>query len=748
MLGLGGGGAKNAAKPSFISYITPEEVGKDELLGKNLRPSLLPGENLLCEANSVLKYIQDDISQQGVFGKLLCTDFKITFLSEETTPADAESPFKNKLLEENDIPLPCVDCIYGVFDEKKKTPLFGPLKNKCPKKLIICCKDLRVFHFGLKYTKEEEAKMIVNGIVHHCLSSKQLKLLFLFSYAEATSNSRGVCEKSETVMFNTMKDWRMELDRTKGNLTYRVSSANECYKISERLPQYFVVPGSVSDTNIEQQKGKGIPIWCWSHHNGCALLKMSCMKEPEENPLQSPKISPESQIFTICNQDTSQQERFEDLAISLPSLQDIQVAYSKFKQLCLIDNTTDFWDSDVKWFSSLENSSWLEIIRQCLKKALEVAESLERKFENVILVEDDCSDLCCVISSLVQIMMDDYYRTKIGFQSLIQKEWIAGCHSFLDRCNHLRRPDKEEVPVFLLFLECVWQTLQQYSPAFEFTETYLTVLSDSLYIPVFSTFFFNSQHQRDSNLAVRHLKSQCKGTKPLHYPTIWEWSLQFDLRCQEVFNNPLYSEKPTTAKLQQKQHRPKHQRHLSLPIMPSKPPTKKGFFREEADHFKSFLGRRLSKLINSPEEPQNELKKFYDSWVSKPVEYHGLLLPCIEGPAVKVWVQRYLRWVSEAQILGGGALTAMSKVFELMEEIQGLQRELEQQQELVPLSPTLRGNIYLSLSSSTHLSSCFPFASLRKRSFRPVIPRNTLKSFGSVEDLASREDEYIDVGDH
>ncbi|RXM94921.1 Golgi phosphoprotein 3 [Acipenser ruthenus] len=117
--------------------------------------------------------------------------------------------------------------------------------------------------------------------------------------------------------------------------------------------------------------------------------------------------------------------------------------------------------------------------------------------------EEHCSDLCCVLSSLVQIMLDPYYRTRSGFQSLIQKEWVAGGHSFLDRCNHLYQKEKEvPAPVFLLFLECVWQLLQQHAPAFQFSETYLTVLSDSINIPLFSTFLFNSQHHRDTAMKV------------------------------------------------------------------------------------------------------------------------------------------------------------------------------------------------------------------------------------------------------
>lgn len=35
----------------------------------------------------------------------------------------------------------------------------------------------------------------------------------------------------------------------------------------------------------------------------------------------------------------------------------------KTKRFPSIDNSTEFWMSDVKWFSSLENTGWLDIIR-------------------------------------------------------------------------------------------------------------------------------------------------------------------------------------------------------------------------------------------------------------------------------------------------------------------------------------------------------------------------------------------------
>lgn len=63
--------------------------------------------------------------------------------------------------------------------------------------------------------------------------------------------------------------------------------------------------------------------------------------------------------------------------------------------------------------------------------------------------------------------------------------------------------------MFLLFLDCVWQLVHQHPPAFEFTETFLTVLSDSLYIPIFSTFFFNSPHQKDTNMVRVPVRDLC-----------------------------------------------------------------------------------------------------------------------------------------------------------------------------------------------------------------------------------------------
>uniref|UniRef100_A0A8B9JUT0 Myotubularin-related protein 12 n=1 Tax=Astyanax mexicanus TaxID=7994 RepID=A0A8B9JUT0_ASTMX len=727
MLSLGGGGAKSS-KPSFVSYITPEEIKSEKEPPKKERhPNLLPGEVVFCSADPILKHTQDDVSQRGIFGTLLCTNFRVSFVSDETP-----------LEETGDlISLQMLFC-FVVYDEKRKMITGGMLKNKYPSKMIIHCKDLRVFQFCLTFTKEEDARKIFHGIAHHCLEPKSLKCVFAFSYA--VSRSPGMISQ-RTVMFDSKEDWAQEMKRTKGNC--RIVTENEGFKLSTRLPKYFIIPSSVTDEDLFKFQGKGLPIWCWSHHSGCALFKASTLPVPQEDGVIQRYME---RMLDAAAQTHLYSLKIEDLSETLPTVQDIQQSYAKFKQFFLIDNSTDFWVSDVKWFSSVENTGWMDIIRKCLQKAVEVVECLEKENTNILIMEEEGTDLCCVISSLVQIMLDPHYRTLTGFQGLVQKEWVAGCHAFLDRCNHLCQKDKESPsPIFLLFLECVWQLVQQHSPAFQFSETYLTVLSDSVHVPVFSTFLFNSAYQRESTLKA---ESQHPQRGPLNCPAVWDWSVQFDCKAQELFLNPLYADKLKQDKVLRKVPRPKHQRQLSLPSSAFKTPPKKGFFKDETESLKKMLRvKRISRWMASPDSPAANTREFYEAWQRRPLDHHGLLLPWLDGPAVRLWMQRYLRWIPEVQILGGGPVAVTNKMAELLVQVQELRKKLDlkgcwqPEAERVQLQPRP-----LALArNSLRLSSAFPFASSRNWTFKPVIPTSLLQSLMLTDKLASQEDETTEV---
>ena len=62
-------------------------------------------------------------------------------------------------------------------------------------------------------------------------------------------------------------------------------------------------------------------------------------------------------------------------------------------------------------------------------------------------------------------------------------------------------------PVFLQFIDCVWQVLSQFPHAFEFNEHFLTLILDHLYSCLFGTFLYNSEKERQQNEVKKHTQS-------------------------------------------------------------------------------------------------------------------------------------------------------------------------------------------------------------------------------------------------
>ncbi|XP_053128063.1 myotubularin-related protein 10 isoform X2 [Hemicordylus capensis] len=542
-------------KATFRSYLPPqpEEKITPEPRLKKLEPVLLPGEIVVNEVNFVRKCIATDTNQDDLWGKLICSNFKISFVTDDPMPLQ-KFHYKNLLLGEHDVALTCIEQIVTVNDTKRKQKVLGPnqkLKFN-PTELIIYCKDFRIVRFRFDEAGPESAKKVCLAIAHYSQPA-DLQLLFAFEYVgkkyhNPAKKVNGIdpggggggssgSSSQQTPLFETYSDWDREMKRT-GASEWRVCSVNEGYMISTCLPEYFVVPSSLADQDLKlfspHFTGRRMPMWCWNHSNGSALVRMASIKEP----LQQRKIDQR-----ICNAITrSHPQRSDvyksDLDKSLPNIQDIQAAFLKLKQLCVNE---PFEETEEKWLSSLENSHWLEYVRLLLKHSAELVYMLDSKHVSVVLQEEEGRDLSCCVASLVQVMLDPFFRTITGFQSLIQKEWVMAGYPFLDRCNHLKKSDKES-PLFLLFLDCAWQLLQQYPSAFEFSEAYLTILYDSTRISLFGTFLFNSPHQRvkqSTEFAISR-NIQLGDEKGLKFPSVWDWSLQHTARDRMLFHSPLY----------------------------------------------------------------------------------------------------------------------------------------------------------------------------------------------------------------
>lgn len=163
--------------------------------------------------------------------------------------------------------------------------------------------------------------------------------------------------------------------------------------------------------------------------------------------------------------------------------------------------------TDTHWFSQVHGTRWLHHVSKSLEVASKAAESLSAMSKGGVLIigkqslvrclsltlktGDEEGDSGAVVSSLVQMLVDPYCRTRQGFELLIQKDWLALGHSFASRCRHVKVLTEAGslaltsaqsssgglAPVFLLFLDCTRVLLEQFPMSFEITEVLVVVLN-------------------------------------------------------------------------------------------------------------------------------------------------------------------------------------------------------------------------------------------------------------------------------
>lgn len=180
------------------------------------------------------------------------------------------------------------------------------------------------------------------------------------------------------------------------------------------------------------------------------------------------------------------------------------------------------------WLEKLSDSAWLKHIQSVLNGANLAATLVHAKKTSVIVHCTHGWDRTAQLTSLPMLMLDPYYRTFIGFQVLIEKEWISYGHKFLDRCNHTasQQLSKEESPIFLQFLDCVHQLLVQFPTSFEFNERFLIDLLDAVYSCQYGTFLANNPLQHGRFDTVRK--------------TVSAWSYFNHPSVRSTYLNPLY----------------------------------------------------------------------------------------------------------------------------------------------------------------------------------------------------------------
>ncbi|NWZ10453.1 MTMRB protein, partial [Agelaius phoeniceus] len=376
-----------------------------------------------------------------------------------------------------------------------------------PEELAVFCRDFRLLRFSFPENGlAPQAFRVANAIAQAREAAARLG-----DAADGwASSGEAIPEEEEeeededegsstTLLFESLRDWEEELRRL-GAAGWRVSAVNERFDMAPSLPQYLWVPSGLLDHDLKRTfahfQERRVPRLCWHHPGGGDLLRAAS--------------------FHPASEPGSEDVRW------------VPGALGWWLRVCPGAGTT---------WGSRAGTTW---------------GSLDPPPHCSVPSEPSDRDLNCLLASLVQLLGDPHARSLPGFQSLVQREWVAAGHPFPRRLGLLCQDSpREEAPVFLLFLDCTWQLLWQFPADFGFTEAFLLALHDSSFSPYFSTFRFSCQRQRGRSSLPR-LPSQTyrpmggwqdpgghRGDpRPCSFPPVWAWGRRYTRQQREQFQNP------------------------------------------------------------------------------------------------------------------------------------------------------------------------------------------------------------------
>ncbi|KAM8752815.1 phosphatidylinositol-3-phosphate phosphatase MTMR1 isoform 6-T6 [Rhynchonycteris naso] len=479
----------------------PSEAEADQALrdGNKLaqmeEAPLFPGESIKAIVKDVM-YICPFMG--AVSGTLTVTDFKMYFKNVERDP--------HFVL---DVPL-------GVISRVEKIGVQSHGDNSCG--IEIVCKDMR--NLRLAYKQEEQSKLgIFENLKKYAFPISSGQTLFAFNYKEKFS-------VNGWKVYDPVAEYKRQ---GLPNESWKISKVNSNYELCDTYPAIIVVPSSVKDDDLSKVaafrvKGR-VPVLSWIHPESQATITRCSQplvgpsdkrcKEDEKYLQTIMDANAQSHKLTIFDArqnsvaDTNKakgggyesESAYPNVELVFLEIHNIHVMRESLRKLKeIVYPSID----ETRWLSNVDGTHWLEYIRMLLAGAVRIADKIESGKTSVVVHCIDGWDRTAQLTSLAMLMLDSYYRTIKGFETLIEKEWISFGHRFALRVGHGNdnHADADRSPIFLQFIDCVWQMTRQFPSAFEFNELFLITILDHLYSCLFGTFLCNCEQQQFKEMPI------------------------------------------------------------------------------------------------------------------------------------------------------------------------------------------------------------------------------------------------------
>ncbi|PWA22720.1 hypothetical protein CCH79_00002034, partial [Gambusia affinis] len=480
-------------------------------------PQLLPNETVQDMAHDITYFCPFTGALRGT---VMVTNYRLFFKSMDKDPAFML-----------DLPL-------GVVSRVEK---IGNTPSRVDSSYGVVCKDMRILRFSHKQVDDALKKSIFEVLMKFAFPVSNGLQIFAFEYGQ-------VFPENGWKVYDPISEYKRQ---GIPNESWRITKVNDHFELCDTYPSTLVVPVNIPDEELKRVaafRAKGrIPVLSWIHPESQATVTRCSQPMVGVNGKRSKEDEKYLQAIMDANAQSHKlfifdarptvnaaankmkgggyesEDAYQNAELVFLDIQNIHVMRESLRKIkdLVYPNI-----EDSHWLSNLESTHWLEHIKLILAGALRIADKVESGKTSVVVHCSDGWDRTAQLTSLSLLMLDGYYRTIRGFEVLLEKEWLSFGHRFQLRIGHgdKNHNDADRSPVFIQFIDCVWQLTRQFPAAFEFNEYFLVTILDHLYSCLFGTFLCNSEQQR--------LKEEI----PKRTVSVWSY-----INSQlEEFTNPMY----------------------------------------------------------------------------------------------------------------------------------------------------------------------------------------------------------------
>ena len=336
---------------------------------------------------------------------------------------------------------------------------------------------------------------------------------------------------------------------------------NSKFSFCESYPEKIIVPRISGSKTIDDdlkncaefRTKKRLPALTYKHKNGvciwrCSQSKSGFMSKNDKDKILLTKIADNKKLMVYdCRpylnawanklkgagfENTKNYDiKMDIIFCEIPNIHAVRYSFEKMYNNLSYNNDNEYLYSVI---SNLPNTLWYDTIITILKSSFKLYDSITKHNETVLIHCSDGWDRTSQLSCTSQILLDKYYRTLEGFIVLIEKDWLSFGHQFRYRSGFYSLNDtpsditseNQFSPIFIQWLDCIYQLMSQNYTKFEFNPNLLTFIACELFNGKYGTFLFNNEKER--------VKYKAKTN------TVSIWSVV--LEKKKDFLNPLYQE--------------------------------------------------------------------------------------------------------------------------------------------------------------------------------------------------------------